>query len=93
MRHEFVTTCLLFIAHVICVGYFSMALTCGILTVFTIVGSLVGSISKVQYNLPDRVLIFTNWEFALVTFIFMTIGIVITIGTMHLIRRLRNELK
>ena len=66
---------------------------CSGLSIFTVVGWLVSSFSKVRLLLPDRLLIFTNWGFAAIMIIMAAIGVLVIAGTTYMIRGFKSELK
>lgn len=66
---------------------------CSGISIFTVVGSLVASFSKVRLLLPDRLLIFTNWGFAAIMIIMAAIGVLVIAGTTYMIRGFKSELK
>lgn len=90
---RFSIKCFIFSLQVIRIGYCIMVGVCSGISIFTVVGSLVSSFSKVRSLLPDRLLIVTNWGFAAIMIIMAAIGVLVIAGTTYMIRGFKNELK
>lgn len=90
---RFSIKCFIFSLQVIRIGHCIMVGVCSGISIFTVVGSLVSSFSKVRLLLPDRLLIFTNWGFAAIMIIMAAIGVLVIAGTTYMIRGFKNELK
>ena len=90
---RFSIKCFIFSLQVIRIGYCIMVGVCSGLSIFTVVGWLVSSFSKVRLLLPDRLLIFTNWGFAAIMIIMAAIGVLVIAGTTYMIRGFKSELK
>lgn len=90
---RFSIKCFIFSLQVIRIGYCIMVGVCSGISIFTVVGSLVSSFSKVRSLLPDRLLIVTNWGFAAIMIIMAAIGVLVIAGTTYMIRGFKSELK